>query len=188
LPLSIPSQLGAAELKSDAISLSSIAGSVGANTLYDLLFGITAGAASNQRVGRSVRVHNVSILATLAGGQTGSAVDDQYNSFRISVFRYCGTPTITLDTVLQPGLHVGLGHTYYDARVVLRSPYALSTGYATATMIINVVIPINMVFNMPINAGPGYPESLAVNFASDSSVVPHPGFVDGTLLVTFTDL
>lgn len=160
----------------------------------DLTSSIAGGTDYNQRVGRSVHVKEIQFNGQLVGGQANTVTDENRNVVRISIVG-CNSGlvwnagTYNPSMVLDPRIMAGLHHVYYDEVISLVSPGADGTGYLPATTMVSRKIKVNKVLNWPSAAGAATtPYCIFMVMSTDSAAVPHPGFVSGTAVVSFTDM
>lgn len=135
-------------------------------------------------------MRDVRISGTLVGGQSGVALDDQLNTVRLVVYT-CGpaiTPTLALNTVLNPETMVGAEHIYLDKCWTLVTNGALSSGYLPAARYIDVTVPIDRVITYTSTTSSAVPIQLFFLAVSDSGTSPSPGFTTGSVVVTFEDM
>lgn len=153
---------------------------------------IAAGADVNQRIGRRIRIRRIGFQGTLLGGQTNSAADDAFNSFRVIV--YVCTPGLTLSGLnphqyLDPRYQSGLFQVLYDRTVVLRVNAKDSVGYIPAAKLWSFSLPVNIPVeyaSTAVSAPVG--RDIRMYAVSDSVAVVHPGFsAESTLLLEFDD-
>jgi hypothetical protein len=160
---------------------------------YDIPSLIASGATISTRIGRSIFATDLAINGVLAGGQTNTVADDAHNSVRIAVVSALtgltwSAGTFNLSTILDPRQMVGLDHVYFDKVFTLVSPGRDSTGYLPALMNVCERIKIQRKFNYASDAATVCsPNDLYLIACSDSSVVPHPGFISGSFVFYFTD-
>jgi hypothetical protein len=181
----MPSTVGRAELKYRAFSLLSSFGSIGSSmTTVNLSSFVTPGTGADNRIGNAIWVKGVTIKGVLVGGQTGTALDDEYNSFRIAVLitQGAGAPYLT-----PPNNYVSEETAGCEIIAVkdflLTSPNALTTGYQAATKVIDMFVPLNIL----VAYGSTTSKGVNVAMISDSSTSPSPGFANGQCILTYID-
>jgi len=181
------------ELKQKVYALTTNFSSVStAGQQYDIGSTIGQGLEIDQRIGRAIRAVKVSLTGTMVGGQTNSVTDDRRNTVRLCLLlaESVSTFTYTVSDVLDPRLRPGLVRVLYDRVFELVTPGGDSTGYIPATKEMHLSIPINKIMTFgqaAAGAAAASPYSLFLYVVSDSAGVPHPGFVDGNMVLSYTD-
>jgi hypothetical protein len=152
--------------------------------------GIIGGDDFTNRNGRQILVRQVRLSGLLVGGQSNVITDDAYNQVRIVVYTMGSNNALTFDLTasLDPRVQQNLKHVYLDKLITLHSPARDSVGYLPAIREVN--FKVSMQFNqdyvsLAVNATTG--DYLAIAMVSDSTAVPHPGFVSGMIDVIFDD-
>lgn len=168
---------------------------------------LNEGVASQQRIGEKYWIESVYINGTLAGGQ-GAAGDDAYNMFRIVLGLWTTeastTPLAVLGANLDdplwpkfgytgldpPQLHSRLKWKIFDKLYKLQSPGMQAEGDLMPAI---KHISIYKKFKKPIlmrfgNTTTTYANHyLVLSMLSDSSTVPSPGFILGSVYVKIRD-
>lgn len=150
---------------------------------------------ASSRIGAKIHVKELIVEGTIVGGQTNVVADDKYNVFRVMVME--GVPTtlaaslvsyLTVGGYVAPQSYPGLIHVYKDVVVDLPSPSRDSTGYMPAMRHVKFRVPIGKDFTYTGVAGATVSgRTLLVTGISDSSAIPHPGFVAGSLTLIYSD-
>lgn len=161
-------------------------------SFIDITALIGAGTDYFNRVGRQITLSKLQVSGLLVGGQTNLAVDDSYNSFRITVAAGNTGMTWTpygLTQVLSADLVPGLDRVLYDRVFPLSSPGRDSTGYMKALkrIEINLDLPKIVTHFQTAAAGSQNGNTVYLVMVSDSVAVPNPGFVDGSWVLRFVD-
>jgi len=180
--------LRGAELKVWSETLATHFSSVSsAQSTIDVLSGVAAGTGVNQRVGRSIFVHQVHLYGTLVQGCVNLATDDLYNTFRMVLLETAQghTPTISVDALVGPRLQDYLLRVLHDQTIILTSPGPNSVGYIPQVVPVDVVIRVNQRFDF---GSAGTEPQLSLVMVSDSAAAANPGFTAGAVGVTFTDV
>lgn len=199
-----------AETHSANYSLSTIFSPITTTWLDTILFP-SQGGQSTQVVGRRYEIIGFKLFGTLAGGQTNTALDDKYNIVRMMAGIFDGDSVAFTSTqrwpVLSQGLTtpVSLRNPVYPAdgstqpmrrkvkdKVVNLVPYGRdSTGYLPAIKNIS----FSHKFKKPIvvnylNDGGTLraDKYLSIGMCSDSTGLPSPGFISGSLIWYWKDL
>jgi hypothetical protein len=159
----------------------------------DMSHAILQGTSLQQRVGRSVHVHNFALSGLLLGGQANSVLDDERNCVRICVLGVVpgatiNTATVNLNTVLDPRYQDGIVKVYHDEFVVLESPGKDTTGYLQAARLVSFKCRINELLNYGSDGSiSSSPLAIYLVVTTDSTTVPSPGFTSGVRMLYFTD-
>ena len=165
-------------------------GSVGTGgSVATIAQNITQGTDNINRIGRKVVLTGFRLCGTLIGAQINSGADDPYNTFRITCYTVkqgISGIAIAVNDELDGYHKPGLGTVYYDKKILLTVPAKDSVGYIPAVR--NVDIRIR--FRKPIvySAVSNIAENeVFLQCVSDSAVIPHCGFVNGTVTRYFED-
>jgi len=197
----------ASETKSVESSLVSSAGAITSTwSVYALQVPTLDTAASSGIVGRSYYPGGVSFFnAILRGGQATSVVaDDQYNVIRVVLFESDATLNgtsletwgVELDTpftnkTAQAKFPVSHLKVYYDKLITMVPSHV--AGSELDNLLPNLRrMSLNVRFKgknyiSPGNAVNTYNRKFYIAFLSDSTVTPHPGFIQGTLRQWYKD-
>jgi len=179
------------EMKYIVVNLRSVLTSIStATAAYGLSALIDQGADFNQRIGRSVTLVGAHVSAFLQGAQTNSIADDAFNSLRFTLFTMSKGSSLAqaLNTVYDKRYNDGLQKIYYDKAIKVVSPGKDSVGYMPGIETLEFDIPLG--FRQDYTGVPGSSFSgtyLALGAISDSSAIPHPGFINGSLILSFLD-
>jgi hypothetical protein len=187
-----PTEIGGREVKFFSETLTSYFASVGTTPVSrDLFAYIAQGTDVANRLGRSIRSESVVIRGVICGGQVNVATDDNRNSFRVSLIECVpGTSpsSFTLNVVPDVRLVAGFQRIIWDKVIDLETPGKDSTGYLPALVPFSLRIPYRKLMRYTTSStAPTTGSTLMLVCSSDSSAVAHPGFVDGTWTVYFTD-
>lgn len=162
------------------------------------LLDLEEGEQSDQRIGKSVSITSIEMIAVVSGGQVNGATDDTRDTMRVVIGLYHGgavTPLTTagaaLDSPIKPYLftRATLIRKYLDKFVTLDTNGADSTGYLP----VQKTLKFYKKFKKPIKITWGtdpddYPsKKLIMSCLSDSAGVPNPGFVHGYIMVRYID-
>lgn len=200
-----------AETHSATLTLNTAFGSIG-YTWQELLCFPSQGGLSTQIIGRRYEIIGFSLWGTLSGGQTNTVADDRYNVVRMVAAVFDGDTAGTAPGSKWPNMSSGGaatpirlkspiwpndGSTQWIRRKVkdklwtLTSPGRDSTGY----MPVLKNVSFKHRFKKPLivnycneSGGLKADKVLAIGVCSDSSAVPAPGFVNGTLTWYWKDL
>lgn len=179
------------ELKQIAMNLHDYFASVStAGQQYDITGLVAQGADYNQRIGRIIRAIQCSVTGTLVGGQSNSATDDTRNTIRISILvAEAGTAfTYGVSAILDPRAIQGVRRILYDRVFSLSTTGADSTGYLPAVREMHIGVPVGeQIVYRGTAVSTNNPLGVFMYMVTDSAAVPHPGFEDGTLSLSFTD-
>lgn len=159
---------------------------------------IAEGLTGASRIGKKIRIKSVEIRGVFTGGQVGAAADDYYNTIRCVVALWDGaataplaTPVFNMNYPLTSVSQQQLIKKYYDQYICSRC----NGGDADGTGL----IPLPQQFKfykrwkngLLIEFGDdtaSYPDKRVVwSMVSDSTALPHPGFVNGYMKITYED-
>lgn len=153
---------------------------------------IGAGTDYFNRVGRQITLQSLTVSGTMVGGQSNLATDDPYNVVRISVVK--GNVGMTfgvwgLTQVLSTDTVLGLDKVYMDSFLTLQSPGQASTGYMPAVKRVEFSVDLRHVVTHFTTAAAGSQngETCYLVMVSDSTVMPNPGFINGSWVLRFSD-
>jgi hypothetical protein len=155
---------------------------------------VIGGTDVMQRIGRAITCKELRIGAVLAGGQTNSGLDDEYDTVRMIV-AICSTAfapsssTLVAGGFLDPRTLPGLGRVLYDRHFTLTSPGKDTTGYIPAVRNINLRIPLHNFVIEYTGTGTNVASlnDIVLICVSDSVLAANPGFVVGRAVLLFTD-
>lgn len=175
---------------------------------------LAQGTTSMQRIGDRVRIKSITFRGTLMGAQTAGMAEDVYNQFRIviAIWRQAAgtTPLATLtanlddplnpreaaafDGIDPPSLKNLMVRKLFDRKYMLITP-GLSRYDG------NQYIPaVRKIYFKKVFPGLGLDikygdtglalpsKRLFVSMVSDSAGLPHPGFIDGWIIMKFVDI
>lgn len=163
------------------------------------------GTASNQRVGKKIKVKSIEIKGTIAAGSSASALDDPYDTVRIIVATWNAandTPMTTLEAATAGMINSPVKKGVDDFALLIKKyldKYIPLTAVCTEKGAGDGYVPQLKTFKfykrfkngLPItfsDEGVTYPEKrLCLSMGSDSVAIPHPGFTDGYVIVHFED-
>lgn len=175
---------------------------------------LAEGHSSMQRIGDRFRIKSITFRGTLMGAQTAGIAEDVYNQFRIviAIWRQDAgaTPLATLNANLDDPLNPREAAAFDGIDPPLLKNKMVSKLFDRKYMLItrglsrydaNQYIPaVRKVYFKKVwpglgyeikygDTGLGYPDKrLIISMVSDSAAVPHPGFIDGWVMMKFVDI
>lgn len=180
------------ELKWRVRALSTDFPSVSTSNSYRNLAVIGAGTEYYQRVGRRAFIHNVRLQGALVQGATNSVADDPYNTFKLALVlaapSFAPTTDWAVTTPMGPQQVPGVIKVLWTCTYVVTAKAKDSTGYIPGVQLISEDIPVNTEFQWSSAADVAASNTgLFLVAVSDSTAVPHPGFVNGYSEIIFSD-
>jgi hypothetical protein len=169
--------------------------SVGTAALIASMTGpLSAGTDNVHRIGNVIRTTEIGFNGTLVGGQSNVIADDPYNSVRVLVLEgntallTTNVALFTMSAVISPATIPGLRQIHYDKICDLVPPGRDSTGYMPAVRVFNWSKKISrQIAYTGAAANTDYLNSFCIVMVTDSAIVPHPGFENGSAFVNFVD-
>lgn len=158
---------------------------------------IAQGTDVTNRLGDRIWVTSVEFTGVLVGGQSGTVADDSYNTVRFVLGSWDGynnqTPLATggqtISSPLDKTLCRSLDKIHLDKMIILGSPNSLTTGYQPAVKHFSFVHRFKKPLEIQYTGSSTGTSNKSINFGaiSDSTAVPHPGFVSGFIKFNFID-
>lgn len=196
--------LAAAEKKQYTLSLLSNFNSITTAGRDQLVTGITTGGENFQRIGNRISIHSIELKGVLVGGQTGTSADDNVNIVRLilGVWKAGWTspvvnwissvPSAMNQPLNKQSLFAGskIQKKLLDQYISLPVQVALSAGYAQNPVPVSFFHRFKTPLRMEYPDGGTAAADLAIYLSaiSDSTTIPSPGFSQGYILVTYTDV
>lgn len=157
------------------------------------------GTQENQRVGRMITIRSLEIKGIICNGASGTLTDDPYNVVRVVVALWNGADVSPLGGGIA-NINSPITKTYFSGGNLIRKyldqyiPLEVTgtekgqgDGYTPQLKQFKYYKKLNIKLYYAANDQTLYDKLLIVSMISDSSAVPHPGFVAGYIKVTFED-
>jgi hypothetical protein len=148
----------------------------------------------SNRIGNMIEPIAFELQAVLAGGQTNTALDDPYNTVRISaVWAAPGSSfaAFSVSSILNERTFSGVQSVVFDKLYTLVSPGKDTTGYMPCYKRIKINARLDPRHRI-CYTGPGTNTesgtTLLILYVSDSTISPHPGLQQGTGMFEYVDL
>lgn len=168
---------------------------------YDILGPVTASAAVNGRIGRTIQVHSYRLRGVLAGGAIGTlAADDYFDTIRLMIYVLeqvktgaaltpANTAGYSLSTPLNTVYMPQLKKVLYDKIIGMTNiPYGANLcSAATREIDYYHMFKKPLVVKYTGDTANYNQTQLQVSMVSDSTAVPHPGFTSGYIEITYYD-
>lgn len=165
-----------------------------------VLTNISPGSSGNNRIGRRISVKYLELRGVLAGGDSSSPADDPFSVLRIvlGIWKTQSTPlttaTVTMNMPIMKSMNgcQGLEKKLYDKFIPLNVASTESSGgdgYAPLIRTFN----FKKYFKKPLVITFGDDTSntsdhnIVLSCMSSSTLVPHPGFVNGYYMISWED-
>lgn len=148
-----------------------------------------------QRQGRRIAVTGFYLNGTIHGGQSNLATDDRTNSVRIvGTVSTNATPMASagpgLSDMITPRATAGVLLKWMDKHIILQSPSGDSTGYMPAIKTVKYYHKFKkpVIIDYSGTTSGTWNKAVCLSMISDSSVVSHPGFVNGQVRLIYKDI
>lgn len=168
----------------------------------DFTWSPATGVSSVNRIGSKIAITDIYFTGVLSGGQTNTSADDKTNIVRMVVALWNNnnnSVAMTTSPMAQVSLEIGspiekqffptMHWKLFDKMIVLNSPGRDSTGYIPPQKQVSFTKHFTRPVPIQYSATGDVPGlQWFISARSDSSLIPNPGFVAGSITLKWIDL